>query len=174
MLAVYLDNNVWNKVRDHRIDLNREFPPEEYRLELTVEGVMEIAPMPDDLRAFVEDTVARCNIQTRPMFGFSDLDDPSASRFGGFGVGRLGSVEQTEFIESSQSRVGPSVRPTGLKKNEGDVALAIRAFDGLVLTLDVKNGPLMEAKKKGWKVVDLTTFDWVSGSLGKFVQTQIY
>ena len=63
MIDLYIDNNVWDLLFDLGLDLCAELPPSEFRILITREWEMEIAPIPDrnaGLRAFSEATIACC------------------------------------------------------------------------------------------------------------------
>src|ERR1700722_2815849 len=99
-ISVYIDNNVWDFLYDRQMDLAAELPREEFCICITREAEFEIPPMPTEKRAFVEATIARCEIRTDSFFGFAEAGLPTGDhRVAGFDQGRFASPEELAFIE---------------------------------------------------------------------------
>jgi hypothetical protein len=176
-IDVYIDNNIWDFLFEHRLDLCVELPPSEFRLCLTREGEFEIPPIPPhkaELKAFIEKTRAHCDVKTVPRFGFYDeKHPPDEQRVGGFDIGQWTSNEELTFMESQHSRLSSTQRPTGLYKQEADISLAARAFHSVVISLEQKAGPLRTAYTQGAKVVFLSEFNSQNESLGAFIRSTL-
>jgi hypothetical protein len=177
-VSIYLDNNVWNFLFDRKLDLAVELPYPDFCLCLTREAEFEIPPIPPDkagLKAFIETTIARCNINTDVLFGFHDDSLPiDEQRVGGFDVGRWASRDELTFIQQQRKPLEPRPNPkTKLYKNEADISLAARAFHSVVLSLDAKSGPINDAYRRGGKVVFLTNFDESGKSLRDFIEAAL-
>ena len=176
-INVYIDNNVWDFLYELRLDLCAELPRTEYWLCLTREAEFEIQAIPPDkveLKAFIEDTIRKCGVETRSFFGFYDDRYPAhEQRFGGFDEGRWASEKELLFIEQQQAWLSDKKRPTGLYENEADISLAARASNSVVLSLDRKKGPLHCAYESGWKVIFLTDYDKQRESLAAFVRSKL-
>ena len=71
VLAVYIDHNVWDYLFEHKIDLADGLPKDEFRLGITREANFEVPPTPPDKKAFIEATIAKCEIETDTFFGFN-------------------------------------------------------------------------------------------------------
>jgi hypothetical protein len=85
VITVYLDNNIWDFLYDHKLDLGAELPREEFCVCITRETEFEIPPIQScELKAFIKATIERCAIQTDSFFGFNDDSLPqSEQRVGG-------------------------------------------------------------------------------------------
>lgn len=173
-IDIYIDHNVWDFLFDRQLDLATELPAEEFALHLTREAEFEILPTPDNKRLYILDNIEKCNIDTRPYFGFfDDRHSLADQRVGGLDIGYLASREEIEFIQSQQSRLGTNKKEkTRLFKNEADISLAARSLHAVVLTLDRKTGPLLDAYHQGGKVVFLNDFDSSGLSLKRFILTK--
>jgi len=174
---VYLDNNVWDFLLKHHLNLAAELPKEEYCLCITREAEFEIPAIPaekKELLAYIGETIAKCHVETRPYFGFYDDDHfPDEQRVGGFDEGYLATDEEAAFMEQQKAKLGQVKKTTTkLYKNEADISLAARSFHAIVLTLDRKNGPILDAYKQGGKVVFLNEFDRTM-SLRDFIQQSL-
>ena len=69
VIAVYIDHNVWDYLFEHKIDLAHALPKDEFCLGITREADFEIPP--PDKKAFIEATIAKCEIETDTFFGFN-------------------------------------------------------------------------------------------------------
>jgi len=177
-LSIYIDNNVWDFLFERHLDLSVELPKKEFCLCLTREAEFEIPPIPQeksDMKRFIDETIKKCTIETRPYFGFGDPALPATEqRVGGFDQGYWASKEEVAFIEQQKTKLGQSKNPmTRLYKNEADIAIAARAIHSIVLTLDKKRGPINEGYKKGGRVVFLNDFDRSGRSLKDFILGKI-
>lgn len=176
LVHVYLDNNVWDFLYEHKLDLAVELPSEEFRIFLTREAEFEIPPIASAaLKAFIASTIQSCSISTDSLFGFSDDSLPrSEQRVGGWGEGRWASTEELAFIGQQKIPSGRAKkRKTGLYKDEADISLAARSFHSLVLSLDKKAGPINRASLQGGKVLFLNDFDKSKMSLKNFIQAAL-
>jgi hypothetical protein len=177
-ISVYLDNNVWDFLFERKLDLSAVLPRPEFCICITREAEFEIPPIPPEkteLKAFIDETIAKCDIKVDSLFGFYDESlPPDKQRVGGFDVGRWASADEIAFINQQKTPVGTlkKNRKTGLYKNEADVSLAARSFHSVVLTHD-KSGPINEAYRQGGKVVYLTNFDESGMSLGDFIKVAL-
>jgi len=162
MKRIYLDSNVWNFLYEQKINLIDEFPPKEYQLFIISEQVFENKAIPDskkELKMFIDLKMKEWNVGVDKFFGFfNQMHSQNEQRAGGFGAGRLISPEEQEFINKYWRQVGRKKRKSRLYKNEADVMLAARAMHSMVLTLDIKKGPLFYAKKKGGNVVFINEY----------------
>lgn len=177
-ISVFIDNNVWDFLFDHKIDLVTALPHSEFSIGITREAEFEIPPIAHKkpaLLEFIESTISRCGIEADSYFGFEDHNlPPGKQRVAGFDFGRFASDEELKFMDSQRALRKPShskLNPkTELYKQEADIALAARSFHSVVLTLDAKKGPLADAHVQGGKVVFLAGFDPSAMSLGDFVK----
>lgn len=175
LLTIYLDNNVWDFLFARRIDLSVALPRDRFCLAITREAEFEIPAIPDDkveLKAFIEDSIARCGVRTDSFFGFFDESLPAdQQRCAGFDIGRFASEDELEYMRRQRTPLGEPgpIRKTGLHKNEADRALALRSTHSVVLTLDAKKGPINTAYREGGKVVFLTGFDDNDCTLAQYV-----
>ncbi len=174
---VYLDSNVWDLLFTRKIDLAQALPEPEFRILITREAEFEIPPIPEEkaeLKAFIASTIDWCGIETDRLFGFADPTWPTnKQRVGGFDEGRWAQPEELAFIERWRARMTGKFRKTGLYKHEADVSLAARSFTGVVLTLDMKTGPLKQAFNEGGNVVFLADLERSGLSFSDFVRAGI-
>ena len=171
-IGVFIDGNVWNFLFDRKLDLAAELPSNEWGIMHTREAEFEIPAGKPALDAFIQETMARCNVQTDILFGFADETRPVAEqRFGGFDVGRFAHPDEIAFI--ANQRASQVVRPTRLQKHEADISLAARSFHSVVLTLDRRSAPLKAARDQGGKVVWLNDYDASALTLAEFIKRTI-
>lgn len=176
--SVYLDNNVWDFLFERKIDLSVALPRPDFCVCITREAEFEIPPIPPDkaeLKAFIENTIAKCSVRVDSLFGFYDDSlPPEEQRVGGFDVGRWAGAEEIAFINQQKMPVGTLIKnpKTGLYKHEADISLAARSFHSVVLSND-KSGPINKAYQQGGKVVYLTNFDYSGMSLGDFIKAAL-
>jgi len=152
---------LWNFLFDRQIDLAATLPSDKFRLCIPREVELEIptAPKKAELKAFIEATIAKCNIQIDRLFGFYDDSLPrDEQRVGGFDEGRWASPEELAFIARYTAALKTAKkRPTTpLYPKEADILLAARASHSVVLSLDDKPGPIRDASQQGDMVVYLT------------------
>jgi hypothetical protein len=177
MIDVYIDNDVWNLLFERQIDLSAALPRGEFRIYITREGEFEIPPIPAikaALKAFIEDTIARCGVQTDILFGFGDDRHPfNEQRVGGpDGKSRWATPRELEFIKRQKHRLGAIKKRSRLYKHEADLALAARSFDAVVLSLNTKRGPLKDAHKEGGMIVFLNNFDESRMALSDLIKAE--
>lgn len=174
LINVFIDSNVWNFLFDLQIDLAVALPPDRFCLYLPREVELENGAIPPEkvaLRAFIEATIAKCDIRTDKLFGFCDDSlPPHEQRVGGFDEGRWISPQEHEFMGQQAPMEIAKKRPTTpLYPKEADISLAARASHSVVLSLDAKAGPISDAHRQGGMVVFLTDFDQSGLSLGDFI-----
>lgn len=180
-IGIYIDNNVWDILYEHNIDLAVALPQEEFVICISREAEFEIPPIErknPKLLEFIEKTITNCAIEVDTLFGFNDDSLlPDKQRVGGFDEARWASQEEIEFIRQQRTplkqRHTTMNAKTGLYKDEADISLAARAFHSVVITRDIKKGPINDAYKQGGKVVFLNEFDPKEISLADFIRTKI-
>ncbi|WP_156180312.1 hypothetical protein [Bradyrhizobium sp. LTSPM299] len=172
-IGVFLDNNVWDFLFDHKIDLAVELPRERFRISITREPEFEIDALEarrPALKNFVDEAVARCEIATDVYFGFDDASLPAdEQRVDGFGVGRWIGNKERNFLDGQQYRRTLRKRPTKLYAQEADIALAARSFDCVVITCD-KSGAFKDAAAEGGEIVFLEQLRPGSHTLRQLVE----
>jgi len=181
VINVYIDNNIWDFLLARRIDLAVALPSDKFCLYLTREAEFEVRAIPTvlrgkaELKAFIEATIAKCDIRTDTLFGFNDDSlPPDEQRVGGFDEGRWASSEEMDFMVQQRPALKTAKkRPTKLHPGEADISLAARAFHSVVLSLDDKPGPLRDASRQGGKVFFLTGFDDSGLSLSNFILKEL-
>jgi hypothetical protein len=161
-IEVYVDNNIWDllfKFQDD-FDLATELPRNEFKISIIPEVEFEEDCIKDsNKKAFISETIAKCNIKTDFTFGFSDpkhLDRQSVTGFGDKPA-RWESCEERDFKKQHPVKTHTKQRPSGRHKDEGDRALAARAWRGVILTCEGpdKTGPLKAAFGRGGKIIHL-------------------
>jgi hypothetical protein len=109
-----------------RLDLAIELPRDEFGIGITREAEFEIAAIiarNPELKAYIDDTIARCAVKTDSYFGFFDDSFPQEDqRIGGFDVGRWASKRELEFIAQQQRWLRQEKRKTKLYVNEADIS----------------------------------------------------
>jgi len=143
---------------------------------VTREAEFENRPIPPEkvaLRQYIMSTIARCEIATDIYFGFYNQGLPARDqRFGGFNHSRWATPQEVEFIVEERKRWHrDSMRRTRLYTNEADIALGARSLHSVVLTLDRKPGPLLDALNQGGRVLFLNEFEAQGIRLAKFVRS---
>lgn len=175
-ISVYIDNNVWDFLLQHSIDLATALPRPEFCICITREAEFEIPPIPpekEELRRFITSSIEKCEIKTDFLFGFADDNlPPDEQRVGGFDTARFATIKEIEFYERQRTRFGSKRAKTKLYKGEADTAIAARSFHSVVLSLDAKAGPINDAYKDGGKVVFLTDFDASGLTLADFIRAK--
>ena len=176
VINVFIDSNIWNFLFDRQIDLAVALPSAKFRLYIPREVELEVGaivrPEKAELKAFIEATIAKCDIQTDRLFGFPDESlPPGEQRIGGLGEGRWVSPEEAAFIApyTAAMRTAKKRPTTPLYPKEADILLAARASHSVVLSLDDKRGPIRDAYEQGGMVVFLTDFENSGLSLGDFI-----
>ena len=177
LLSVFIDNNVWDLLFALGIDLAKELPKDEFCVCITREAEFEIPPIAEkkpELKAFIDKTISDCSISADVLFGFAEASLPAnEQRVGGFGQGRWAQQEEIAFLAQQKTSLGALRTKTKLYKNEADRSLGARAFTGVVLSLDAKNGPINDAYRQGGRVVFLKGFPASGLSLAEFIKRGI-
>jgi hypothetical protein len=177
IIAVTLDNNVWNFLFHRKIDLAVELPPDAFAIFITREVEIERMAIPDNaskaaLRSNIDWTIARCGIRTTSVFGFA-TDGPGPQRVGGFGQGTWQSQTGREFYDAIRQPylLGKTETKSQLTQNEGDAAVAAQSFFSIALTCEnpAKSGPLRFAAEHGGKVLYLSAFDQSGLTLKEYI-----
>lgn len=179
-IVLFIDNNVWDLLLGRDIDLLSELPADEFAIQITREAEFEIPLMPLEKRQYVEAAIEARNVKTDVYFGFYDESlPPDQQRVGGFGDkdnpgvgGRFVSEEELAVLRGERASIGTAKRPTGLFKNEADVALAARSTVSVVLTCDGKRALKRARSVHGGTVVDMKK--WRSEErLADFIRAEI-
>jgi hypothetical protein len=134
LIAVTLDNNVWNFLFDRKIDLAAELPADAFAIFITREVEIESTAIPDTesksmLKDYIARTINRCGITTTSVFGFAH-NGPGPQRVGGFDQGTWQSQTEREFYDAIRPLYLVRKKETNsqLTKNEGDAAVAAQSF----------------------------------------------
>jgi hypothetical protein len=164
LIAITLDNNVWDFLFESKIDLAAELPSDEFAIFVTREVEIESMAIPPDteartmLKEYIDRTIAQCDIRITSVFGFA-TEGPGPQRMGGFGQGTWQSQTEREFYNAirQQYLFGKKETNSQLTKNEGDAAVAAQSFFSIALTCEkpTKSGPLRFAAEHGGKVLFL-------------------
>lgn len=163
LIAVTLDNNVWDFLFAQNINLAAELPSDEFAIFITREVEIESMAIPVSeskrpLKDYIAATIARCGIKTTAVFGFA-TNGPGPQRVGGFGRGTWQSQTEREFYDAvrQQYLLGRPETNSQLTQNEGDAAVAAQSFFSIALTCEKpgKSGPLHFAAEHGGKVLYL-------------------
>jgi hypothetical protein len=171
LIAVTLDNNVWDFLFNKKIDLAAELPADEFAIFITREVEIESMAIPDTeskskLKDYIARAINRCGIKTTSVFGFAH-DGPGPQRVGGFDQGTWQSQTEREFYEAIRPLYleGRKETKSQLNQNEADAAVAAQSFFSIALTYDKKPGPLRFAAEHGGKVLYLPDIDQSGKSL---------
>jgi hypothetical protein len=177
-IAVTLDNNVWDFLFLRDIVLASELPAPAFAISITREVEIETGAIPADiskaaLKAYIDRTIASCDIRTTSVFGFAS-EGSGPQRVGGFGQGTWQSQTEREFYAAISARylVGRGQTRSQLSKNEGDAAVAARSFFSIALTCESprKSGPLRFAAENGGKILYLEGFEKSGMPLRAYVE----
>lgn len=166
-IGVFIDNNIWDFVFKHQLDLSAHLPKPEFALCITNEAEFELRVLEHrkpELWAFIKQAQRDASVDTDKLFGFDDPTlPPHEQRVGGFDVARFATEEEGKFLAQQHQlkteRRSKLNEKTRLYKDEADISLASRSFHAVVITLDAKTGPLRDAYNQGGKVLFLTDFD---------------
>lgn len=167
LIAVTLDNNVWDFLFARKIDLAAQLPSNEFAVFITREVEIESMAIPNvgsktKLKDYIAWTINQCGITTTAVFGFA-TDGPGPQRVGGFNEGTWQSQTEREFYDAvTQSYLfGKKETNSQLTQNEADAAVAAQSFFSIVLTCEnpKKPGPLRFAAEHGGKVLYLPDID---------------
>jgi hypothetical protein len=176
--CIFIDNNVWDILFDHKVDLTFELPTDEFEVRITREAEFEFPGMPAEKQEYAQKMLTTCAGRTDKIFGFYDpRHSPEEQRCGGFGDnlhpevgGRLAERPEVDFIAREAPTISQKKKRTGLFGNEADVSLAARSIGSVVLTCD--NGVLGRARRAGGRVIDIK--EW-GGTIpfGAFIRQEI-
>ena len=161
MIKVYLDNNCWDFLFFHQIDLAIELPAQQFEIWLVREVEMEIAPLETknpELYQFIQAACAIRGIRTERIIGYDKPGTPDHERrYGFFGPNdRWATPDQLTYWSSVPIKANSKRPKTALHKDEADRALAARSIESIVVTSDAsKSGPLKHARSKGQKILQL-------------------
>ena len=187
--AVFIDSCAWNYLFKHQVDLVEVFPRDVYSLAITREVEIELAAIPDkgkdgtdkvSLKAYIAASIEKYGVRTTSVFGFATHEpDGSLSKvqvFGGFGQGTWQSDADRSWYGADDAKGllhGKGRRKSGLSDNQADASLAVRSFESVVLTDEVKtkNGPLRLAAEQGGQVVYLADVEQSGLSLTDFMRS---
>jgi hypothetical protein len=156
--AVWIDNGAWDWLFDNNVDLGAELPIDNFELLITRQVELEMRMIRRiDVREFAHEMILRCQIGVRRVLGY---DNPNVTekmhRYGGFDQGHWASPAEAAFIrQQNAQREQTNLKGSGLFQHEGDIALAAKSFDGIVITAERKGGPLRDAEAAGGRVVRL-------------------
>jgi hypothetical protein len=163
LIAVTLDNNVWDFLFARKIDLAAELPADEFAVFITREVEIESMAIKDTeakalLKDYTAQTIARCGIKTTAVFGFA-TDGPGPQRVGGWDQGPWQSQTEREFYDAIRQPYLLGRRETNsqLTQNEADAAVAAQSFFSIALTCEKPGnpGPLRFAAEHGGRVLYL-------------------
>ncbi|HEV2508626.1 hypothetical protein [Bosea sp. (in: a-proteobacteria)] len=155
---IWIDNGAWDWLFDHEIDLSAELPKADFELLITRQIEIEMRMIRrSEVREFAQAMMIRCPIEVRALFGF---DDPNVNegmrRFGGLDEGYWASSAEVTFIRQQNSkREQNKLRGSGLYQHEGDIALAAKSFEDVVITAERRGGALGDAEAAGGRIVRL-------------------
>lgn len=160
LVAVSLDNNVWDWLFEHRntLDLSEELASDKFALFIPREVEIEHQAIPVrkpgkiEKRDFIAETIRACGIRTTGYFGFA-APPGVVQRHLAFGVGTFRSPLDGARTDAMRHFLQSKSRPTGLMGNETDLRLAVLSFSSVVLTRDEEAGPLQFARQRGGKVL---------------------
>lgn len=191
-LVVSIDCCAWSYLFEHLIDLADALPRERFTLTMTREVEIEIAAIPNigkdgsdkrPLKVYIDNSIAANQIQTTSVFGFASLElDGKLSPvqvYGGFNQGTWQSDADRNWYASKEIQAqlaGKKIRPSGLTGSQADAAIAVRAFDSIVLTNEckTKNGPIKIAAEQKGKVAYLMDFELSGVSLADYLSKVAY
>jgi hypothetical protein len=175
LIAVTIDSNVWNLLFDLNLDLATELPADRFKLFIPREVEIELAAIPEctekrALKNYIRTQIDAAQVHTLWVFGF-DNDGDGPQRCGGFDVGTWQSETERKFYDLICERylLGKTTTNSQLSRNEGDAALGANSFSSVVLTLDLKQGPLTVALANGGKILDMRPFREAGMDLASYV-----
>jgi hypothetical protein len=177
LIAVTLDNNVWDFLFARKMGLAAELPSDAFAVFITREVEIESMAIPDmesktKLKDYIARTIARCGIKTTAVFGFA-TDGPGPQRVGGWDQGSWQSQTEREFYDAIRQSYLFGRRETNsqLVQNEADAAVAAQSFFSIALTCEKpgKPGPLRFAAERGGKVLYLPDIDRSGLTLKEYI-----
>ena len=189
--SVFIDSCAWNYLFDNRVDLSEVFPSNQYALFVTREIEIEHLAIPDigkdgadkrELKSYIATAIASHNVQTTSVFGFASYDaDGSLSEvqvYGGLDQGAWQSEDDRRWYDSNEVKQHlncQAVKGSGLSKNQADASLAVRSFDSVILTGELrgKTGPLALAADQGGRIVYLGEVEQSGLSLKDYFESPV-
>ncbi len=149
--------------------------PVRFKLFFPREVEIELAAIPDcadktALKEYIRAQVAAGDVRTQWVFGLAHEGD-GPQRYGGLDIGAWQSETERKFYDliRDQYLLGKKATNSQLFKNEGDAALGANSFSSIVLTLDLKPGPLRVALENGGKLLDMRRFGELARTLADYV-----
>lgn len=179
---VFIDSNAWNTFFQLSNCMCKHLPPKKYSFCINREVTFEINAIPKNgkdkkkLIQFIKKCI-NCCVSEQPIFGFADPAlPPEQQRVGGFDQGRFAQLDEEIFRKELNNLYldKEKQRPeTKLYKNEADIDLAVRSIHGIVITNDIKKGPLREAHNRGYNIVYLDKFTPNNDNLEQYIVNQL-
>lgn len=177
-ISVFIDNNIWDWLFKHELDLSAELPTSEFALGITSEAEFEIRAIEErkpELWARIKQAQRDAGVVTDTLFGFEDPQfEVEDQRVGGWESGRWISDEEQALLASLHKRrpvaQGEPKRTTRLFRNEADLSLASRSCHSVVLTLDKKPGALKDAYELGGMILFLNDINPLTHRLSDLVR----
>jgi hypothetical protein len=133
-IAITLDNNVWDFLLYHELDLASELPSDHFAFFIPREVEIETLAIPTSpsktaLKDYIARTINDCGVRTTSVFGFA-REGPGPERFGGFDQGTWQSENERQFYASisEQYLAGRPEKNSQLNDNEADAAVAAKSF----------------------------------------------
>lgn len=174
-IAVTIDSNVWDLFQRLDLRLTVELPVTRFVSFIPREIEIELAAIPDRpdkaaLKAYIAREMADNAIGVTAAFGFAS-QAMGPERRGSFGFGTFQSEDARAFYAAVRQPylLDRPVRGSGLTDNEGDAAAAALSLSSVVLTLDLKPGPIRAALDHGGKVLDMAPFEGSGLSLARYI-----
>lgn len=175
LISVTIDSNVWNLFFKLNLNMSIELPSDRFKLFIPREVEIELDAIPDRadklaLKDYIHAQITIGQVQTTRVFGFArDGDGPQ--RCGGFGFATFQSDTERKFYDLIRDRylLGKTATRSQLTRNEADAALGANSFSAVVLTLDLKPGPITVALENGGKILDMRPFCEAGIDLASYV-----
>ena len=198
MVSILLDSNIFDllfdkDMRQIRIDIKKELPPEQYGLFITKRVEIELKPINDKNPALYE-FISSFQFKDIQYFGFGNANN-RYQRNGGFGFGfapdninQMITKLKDEYNKLYPNRNKQDIRKSNdLYNEETDFDLALHSLlDYFVITCDSKQGKgkkqgyLNVAKGIGGKVIFLDEFaktlkegKYKFGDLRKLIENEV-
>ncbi|NLI27003.1 MAG: hypothetical protein GX413_06400 [Acetobacter sp.] len=177
LISVTIDSNVWNLFFEINLDIATELPLDRFKLFIPREVEIEIDAIPNRadklaLKDYIHTQIATGQVQVTRVSGFPHEGD-GPQRCGSFGFATFQSDTERKFYDLIRDRylLGKTATKSQLTRNEGDAALGANSFSSVVLTLDLKPGPLTVAQENGGKILDMRPFRKTGEDLASYVTT---
>lgn len=174
-ISVTIDSNVWNLLFDLNINLDTALPKDRFKLFIPREVDIELSAIPDrpdkrSLKNYIQTQISSAQVQTVWVFGFA-CDGTSLHRRGSFGFSTFQSDTARKFYDLIRDKylIGKAQTNSQLGRNEADAALGANSFSSVVMTLDLKPGPLAVALENGGKILDMRPFRDAGTDLSTYI-----